>query len=197
MYEQPDYEEIKSLLKSRLSKKRYIHSVNVAQQAKILAKINYFDEDKSYLAGLLHDVCKEIPPKEQEAYVLSSLMDVDEVEKKSRPLWHAIAGAEFIRVHYGIDDEDILNSIRYHTVARAGMSTLEKIIYLADLTSADRSYKDIAQIRKICEKNLDEGMIYALKFSITDSVSKSNTIPQCTIKAYNYYLKTESKYNLL
>ena len=78
MYEQPDYEEIKSLLKTRLSKKRYNHSLNVAQQAKILAKINNFDEDKSYFAGLLHDVCKEIPLTEQETYVLSSSMDIDE-----------------------------------------------------------------------------------------------------------------------
>lgn len=193
MYEQPDSEEIKSLLKSRLSKKRYIHSVNVAQQAKVLAKINNFNEDKSYFAGLLHDVCKEISPQEQETYVLTSSMDIDEVEKNSRPLWHAIAGAEFVREHYRIDDEDILNSIRYHTVARAGMSTLEKIIYLADLTSVDRSYKDVAQIRKICEKNLDEGMLYALKFSIIDSVSKSNTIPKSTFEAYNYYLKEKSK----
>lgn len=193
MIEQPDFEEIKSLLKSRLSNKRYTHSVNVAQQAMILAKINNYDEETSYFAGLLHDVCKEIPPEEQEAYVLSSSMDIDEVEKKSRPLWHAIAGAEFVREHYKIDDENILNSIRYHTVARAGMSTLEKIIYLADLISADRSYKNVAQIRKICEKNLDEGMLYTLKFSITDSVSKSNTIPQSTFEAYNYYLKAESK----
>ena len=188
MYDQSDYEEIKSLLKSRLSKKRYTHSVNVAQQAKILAKINNFDEEKSYFAGLIHDVCKEIPLTEQETYVLSSSMDIDEVEKKSQPLWHAIAGAEFVREHYRINDKDILNSIRYHTVARAGMSILEKIIYLADLTSADRSYKDVAQTRKICEKNLDEGMLYALKFSITDSVSKSNTIPQSTFEAYNSYI---------
>ncbi len=188
MYEQPDYDEIKSLLKSRLSKKRYTHSINVAHQAIVLAKINNFDEDKSYFAGLLHDVCKEIPSEEQEAYVLSSSMDIDEVEKKSRPLWHAIAGAEFVKEHFKITDQDILKSIRYHTVARAGMTILEKIIYLADLTSVDRSYKDIAQTRKICEKNLDEGMLYALKFSITDSVSKSNTIPKSTFEAYNSYI---------
>ncbi len=188
MYEQPYYDEIKSLLKSRLSKKRYTHSINVAHQAIVLAKINNFDEDKSYFAGLLHDVCKEIPSEEQEAYVLSSSMDIDEVEKKSRPLWHAIAGSEFVKEHFKITDQDILKSIRYHTVARVGMSTLEKIIYLADLTSVDRSYKDIAQTRKICEKNLDEGMLYALKFSITDSVSKSNTIPKSTFEAYNSYI---------
>ena len=77
--------------------------------------------------------------------------------------------------------------MRYHTVARAGMSRLEEIIYLADLVSADRTYKDVKRMRKICRNNLEEGMLEALKFQIADCISKGSLIPVSSIEAYNYY----------
>lgn len=189
MYGQADYEELKKLLKEKLSENRYIHSINVAEQAKKLARINNSDEEKAYFSGLMHDVCKEMPFEEQEKYVLSSSIDVDIVEKMSTPLWHAISGAEFLKEHFNIIDKDILNAVRYHTVGRAEMTVLEKIVYLADLTSADRSYKDVEKIRKICENNLDMGMQEALKFSISDCALKGKTIPKSTFEAYNFYLQ--------
>lgn len=189
MYGQADYEELKKLLKEKLSENRYIHSINVAEQAKKLARIKKSDEEKAYFSGLMHDVCKEMPLEEQEKYVLLSSMNVDIVEIESAPLWHAISGAEFLKEHFNIIDKDILNAVRYHTVGRAEMTVLEKIVYLADLTSADRSYKDVEKIRKICENNLDMGMQEALKFSISDCALKGKAIPKSTFEAYNFYLQ--------
>ena len=63
-------EELKSFLKKRLSKKRFIHSLNVADEAYKLAGMYGEDPDKAYLAGLLHDVCKESPTAEQEELML-------------------------------------------------------------------------------------------------------------------------------
>ena len=45
------------------------------------------------------------------------------------------AGAIVAKDEYGIEDEDILNAIRFHTVGRPNMSLLEKIIYIADFIS--------------------------------------------------------------
>ena len=178
----------KEYLKAHLSKKRYNHSLNVAESAVELARLYGEDESKAQIAGLLHDVAKELPIEKQLEYVLNSTLDVDEVETKAHALYHAIAGAEIVKNDFGIDDEDIILAIRYHTVASVDMSRLAAIVYLADLISADRDYKDVKRMRKLAENGLERAMLEALKFSITDSVMKGNTIPLSTLKAYNRFL---------
>lgn len=178
----------KEYLKAHLSKKRYNHSLNVAESAVELAHLYGEDESKAQIAGLLHDVAKELPIEKQLEYVLNSTLDVDEVETKAHALYHAIAGAEIVKNDFGIDDEDIILAIRYHTVASGDMSRLAAIVYLADLISADRDYKDVKRMRKLAENGLERAMLEALKFSITDSVMKGNTIPLSTLKAYNRFL---------
>ena len=175
----------KSYLKDNLSKKRYNHSVNVANAAVQLAERYGENVDKAYLAGLLHDIAKEMPTAEQLELVLGSELSVSEVEKKAPPLYHAIAGAQLVQTLFDIHDAQIIDAIRYHTVACRNMSKLSQIVYLADLISDDRDYKDVKKMRKYSEQSLEKAMFEALKFSIADSAGKGNTIPVSTLEAYN------------
>ena len=145
------------------------------------------------MAGLLHDVAKELPIEKQREYVTKSYLNVDEVEKTSHALFHAVAGAELARLVFGIEDMDVILAIRYHTVAAGDMSRLAAIVYLADLISADRDYKDVKRMRKLAVSGLERAMLEALKFSITDSVTKGNTIPLSTLAAYNRFLSETVK----
>ena len=184
----------KSCLKKRLSKERYHHSICVASEAKALAKENNFDEKKAYLAGLVHDVCKEDGTKKQLELMSRCKTHIDDVERTSKALYHAIAGSVYIEENFKITDNDIQNAVRYHTVAREGMSTLEKIVYLADLVSVDRTYSDVKKYRKLAHKNLDTGMLEALKYSIKSTVNKECEIVKSTLSAYNEYIaKLKSK----
>ena len=184
----------KSCLKKRLSKERYHHSICVASEAKALAKENNFDEKKAYLAGLVHDVCKEDGTKKQLELMSRCKTYIDDVERTSKALYHAIAGSVYIEENFKITDNDIQNAVRYHTVAREGMSTLEKIVYLADLVSVDRTYSDVKKYRKLAHKNLDIGMLEALKYSIKSTVNKECEIVKSTLSAYNEYIaKLKSK----
>lgn len=184
----------KSCLKKRLSKERYHHSICVASEAKALAKENDFDEKKAYLAGLVHDVCKEDSTKKQLELMSRCKTYIDNVERTSKALYHAIAGSVYIEENFKITDNDIQNAVRYHTVAREGMSTLEKIVYLADLVSVDRTYSDVKKYRKLAHKNLDIGMLEALKYSIKSTVNKECEIVKSTLSAYNEYIaKLKSK----
>lgn len=180
----------KAYLKDHLSKKRYTHSVNVANAAVTLAKRYGADTDKAYVAGLLHDVAKELPVDELAKIVEKSSLDVCDIEKKAIPLFHGIAGAELIRTLFDIHDPEIISAIRYHTVACGNMPKLSQIIYLADLISEDRDYKDVKKMRKYSEQSLEKAMLEALKFSIRDSVDKGNTIPVSTLMAYNDFTET-------
>ena len=111
------------------------------------------------------------------------------MELASKKTWHGIAATYYVRDILGITDEDILNSIRFHTVGRADMSKLEKIVYLGDLVSAERSYPDVEKYRKYAMEDLDKGMYKALEWLVPDFVEKGRMIPVSTIEAYNCYLK--------
>ena len=186
-------EDLKEILKERLSKKRYIHSLNVADESRKLAKKWGENQDKAYLAGLLHDICKDIPQADQRVMVEKSKLSVTSVELLTPRLWHAIAGAWYTENILEITDIEIIEAIRYHTVARAGMSRLEEIIYIADLISIDRSYKDVERMRKLAYTSLDKIMLEAVSFSIVDVVNKISKIPSHTFEAYNQYTVVKNK----
>lgn len=189
-------DEKKKYLKEHLSQKRYQHSLNVAAECRRLAEKYGEDPDKAYFAGLLHDVCKELPPDEQRRLAAESGFKVCREELDTRSLWHAVAGAYFVKSVFGVEDIDIINSIRFHTVGRAGMTRLEEIVYLGDLVSADRDYKDVDKMRKLVHSDLDRAMLEAFTFSIKNVVKKGGVLPLCTVEGYNFYkrlLREEKK----
>lgn len=182
-------EEKKKYLKENLSQKRYQHSLNVAAECRKLAEKYGEDPDKAYFAGLLHDICKELPGDEQKSLVIKSGFAVCREELETRSLWHAIAGAYFVKHVFGVEDIDIINSIRFHTVGRAGMSRLEEIVYLGDLISADRTYKDVDKMRKFVYTDVNKAMLEAFRFSIKNVVKKDGMLPLCTVEGYNFYTR--------
>lgn len=182
-----DIEDIIETLKIKLSKKRFTHSMNVADAAVKLAKAHGADPDKAYLAGLVHDICKEIPHEEQLLMAKNCGRDFTPAEALVPPLYHSAAGAYYCENVLGIHDEDILNAVRFHTTGRGGMSRLEEVIFLADLVSAERDYKDVDEMRKLAFEDVDKAMLYALKFQIGDVLKKGSVIPVHSTEAYNRY----------
>ncbi len=181
-------EGIIKILKADLSKKRYIHSKNVAAMSAELAKLYSEDIERAYFAGLVHDIAKELSRDEQFVLAAKCELDVSAIELSSTPLLHAIAGAQLLIEDFDFHDEEILWAVRWHTVAAPNMSRLAEIVYLADLVSEDREYKDVKRYRKYAHTSLEKGMLEALKFSIADSATKGNSIPTSTFEAYNEYI---------
>lgn len=184
-----EYDEYEELIKERLSKKRYTHSMNVAEACYKLAERYGADKKRCYLAGLLHDIMKEDLPERQRQYTVESGMAPDPAEIETPALWHGVAGAYFVREKLGITDEEVLNGIRFHTIGCAKMTLIEKIVYLGDMISEERSYKDVDRFRKICFDDIDKAMSVALIYQIENVCGKCGQIPAYTFEAYNYYLK--------
>ena len=181
-------EDYKALIKGMMGKKRFIHSCNVADMCVRLAEVHGGDIEKAYTAGILHDCRKEAENEIQRQEMLASGYYVDPAELASKSTWHGIAAAYYVRNELGIDDDDICNSIRFHTVARAAMSKLEKIVYLGDLVSAERDFPDVEKYRAYALKDLDDGMYRALKWSVMNLSGSDRKIPVSTIEAFNYYM---------
>ena len=154
-----------------------------------------YEDDKAYFAGLVHDVCKEVPPDELRQQAIDSNLFMTKAELETKALWHAVAGAGFVRDKMNISDNDIINAVRFHTIARAGMSRLEEIVYIGDLISADRNYKDVKRLRKLAYQDIDKTMFEALVFAIESVLEKKGMIPDYTMNAYNQYVYINNKHN--
>lgn len=184
-----EFDEYERLIHERLSKKRSTHSMNVAEACWELADRFGGDKKRCYLAGMLHDIMKEDIPEKQRQMTVDSGMQPDPAEIDTPALWHAVAGAVYVRDKLGVNDEEIITAIRFHTIGCAKLTLLEKIVYLGDMISAERSYKDVERFRKICRADLDKAMSVALSYNITEVCRKCGHIPAYTFQAYNYYLK--------
>lgn len=158
------YEEIKEAVKEHLKEheKRYIHVLGVVEMAEYLAKRYNVDVLKAKVAAILHDYAK------YEDKCLDLLSDEDKLECNKYPfLAHGMLSAKIARDVFNIDDEDIYNSIRNHTVGRKGMSMLEKIIFIADFTEKNRTYDDCIKCRDVLiNKGIDDAIIYSIKKTI-------------------------------
>ena len=180
-----DINYLKSLIKPRMGEYRYIHSVNVSKKAVELAQIYGGDTEKAMIAGMLHDITKETPVDEQLKIITEGGIILDDVEKNSSKLWHPISGSVYIRDTVGITDSDIINAVRFHTTGRAGMSLLEKIIFVADFTGDERNYNGVDIMREKSLRSLEEAMLYGLQFTINDLSKRMMTIHPNALACYN------------
>ncbi len=169
------------------TRERFIHSLNVADMAKKLAERYGEDPKKAYTAGLIHDATKNISGEEQLALISSGGIELSELEKNSPKLWHAVSGSVFAVEKFGIDDADIINAVRYHTTGRAGMSMLEKIIYVADFISAERDYEGVEDIRRTAFESLEKAVYIGADFTVKKLNSLSLPVHPDTQRARQFY----------
>lgn len=177
--------EYKKLLEERLNSKRYNHSLCVADEAVRLAKKYGCNTEKAYLAGLLHDITKNAS-KDEHLHIFDSFgIMLNGVESNAEKLWHAISGAAFVEHVLNISDKEIIDAIRFHTTARANMTLLDKVLYLADFTSRDRDYEDVDEMRRLVDISMEDALKYALSYTIKDLVDNNKALHLDTINAYN------------
>lgn len=174
-------------IRSRLSKHRYQHTLAVARQARKLAVHYGADVDKAVTAAMLHDITKEDSIQNQ----LKMLRDSDIIEESflmHHPgVFHAITGCWVATHVFSTTDPQILDGIRYHTTARAGMSLLEKIVYVADKTSSDRQYQEVVQYRLMSFEDLDRCLFLLIQSNMLWLLGQEQEISIDTFEAYHAY----------
>ncbi len=182
-------DEMKIKLAQALPQKRYLHSLGVCDESVRMAKLFGADESKAYLAGLLHDCAKAMTDDEQLKFCEKHKIELDEITKQCPPVIHAPLGAVMAQTQYGITDTEILNAIRYHTVARRGMSLLEKIVYVADMTEPSRDFSGVEVLRELSQTDIDEAFREAVKQSLIHNLRCGNYIHPNTLESWNDIVK--------
>lgn len=175
----------KLIIPQMTDEKRMVHTYNVANLAGELAKRYGESENDAYLAGLLHDIQKQAP-KEELLFRAERCMGKD-ILKKPIPVLHGYRAADYMTTEMGITDENLLAAVKNHTTGRVGMSNLEKIIYMADMTSAERNYPEKDMLYNLVWQDLDICMETALKESLKWIESKGRVLDTDSLAAYEYF----------
>lgn len=176
LHDPEDLPYLREYIRPLMTDYRYRHSLGVEKQAAHMAGIYGADVRRASLAGILHDVCKDMPKGALLQNILESGI-INGIDFEASPqLIHGYAGALYLQSHMGIHDPEIIDAVRYHTTARAGMSLLETIVYLADLTSEDREYGDVMEMRRLCEEDLRGAMVRALTHTVGELARKNKPI---------------------
>ena len=188
MVSKMNYSEMVSELTKRLSSKRLQHSIGVSEIAEELAIPFHCDTEKAKIAGLLHDLAREVPANELLPRTRAFGIVVSDIEQAEPILLHSILGSRLAQIEFGINDEEVLQASILHTTGGQSMTVLDKIIYLADLIEPNRSFKGINEIREVAQKDLDQALLAALDQSIDYLIKRCGLIHPATIAARNEIL---------
>ena len=183
-YQPMNLKQAKELVRGRLSDKRYEHTLNVKKMAGKLAKIYGEDEERAALAALLHDSAKEISKDEMREILRAYPQYAEGGEERPAPVWHGVCAAILARTQWGVTDEAVLSAIACHTAGKPGMTRLDKILYLADMTSAERDWPGVEKLRKLEKKDLDAAMLAALKQTNDFVLSQGKPLDPMSKAAY-------------
>ncbi|MEG2353689.1 MAG: bis(5'-nucleosyl)-tetraphosphatase (symmetrical) YqeK [Clostridium sp.] len=181
-------EEIKSYLKSNLNDHRFNHCIGVYETCKKLAHYYGADEEKSALAGLVHDCAKHMRADKMIALLESHGEEITLEVKNNIQVMHGYAGAYLAEEIFEISDEDILNAVKYHVTGRENMSLLEKIVFIADYIEPGRDFLGVEEARVLAYEDLDKALLYALDNTINNVVKSGYFLYTKTIDARNYLI---------
>ena len=178
--------EIVAKEKSNMTEDRFEHCIGVSRTAKRLAELNQYDADKAALAGFIHDYAKQVSVEEYREVIKTKGFDQD-LLNWNRSIWHGIVGTYFIQRDLKITDTEILTAVRRHTTADVEMTTLDKIVFMADYIEPGRSFPGVEEARKITYANIDKGVGYQLAHTLEFLIEKRNKIYPRTLDAYNVW----------
>lgn len=132
------FEKVRAEAERALSAERFAHSVRVAETAAEICRGHGIPEGLGLLAGIGHDICKEIPLDEMRRLALSDGRGETALESARPSLMHGRAAAARLRRDFGVSDADVLDAVSFHTFGAVGLCDLGKVIFVADKVEPGR-----------------------------------------------------------
>lgn len=186
-------EEMLHSVRQQLTEERYRHTLGVVDCAVNLAEQYGADPRQAEVAAIFHDYAKYRDKEEMKNIILQQASIPNDLLVYHHELWHAPVGAYLVEREVGITDKGILDAIRYHTTGRAGMSTLEKVVCLADYIEPGRNFPGVEKIRTLSLDSLDQALTVALYNTIQFLEKQGQNVYPLTIEAYQYLAEELAK----
>ena len=151
-----------------------------------LAEVYGVPQEQARIAAILHDVAKYADRDWMRSLIEKENMDPLLLDYHHE-LWHAPVGAYLAAYEFGVEDQEILDAIRYHTTGRATMSDLEKIVYIADMIEPSRKFPGVERLRAMRNDGLDRLMEASIRQSIEFLSSKNQPVYPDSLKCLAHF----------
>ncbi len=185
---QYDFIKLQHRLKKELDEDRYQHTLGVMFTAASLAMCYGEDIEKAECAGLLHDCAKCIPNDKKIRMCEEHGIEISSTERKAQYLLHSKLGAYLAKAQYGVEDEEILSAIRWHTTGRPNMSRLEKIIFIADYIEPRRNKAShLDEVRRMAFQDLNQTVLRILEDTLHYLDKGKGDVDEMSRSAFRYY----------
>ncbi|WP_003542246.1 bis(5'-nucleosyl)-tetraphosphatase (symmetrical) YqeK [Desulfotomaculum nigrificans] len=179
---------IKDTLSLSMPPERFNHSLGVAETAVKLAHKYGADPQKAWLAGILHDIARDLSDSEMLNRAQKANLQVSEYGFAMPLLLHGPVGAVMAREQFQITDPEIINAIALHTVGSEYMALLDKILFVADKIEPNRRFSGVEEIRKQADTDLDLALISCFDEGIRYTLKLGYLLHPTSVKARNAIL---------
>lgn len=182
----PDWTELEIELRSRLKAGSFDHSRRTGETAARLAEIHGVDKRKTGIAGLVHDVARDLTGVELVERARSFGFTIHPIEAAKPYLLHAAVGAKIAALELGIDDNEILDAVAKHTFGDTYMNKLDRIVYLADVIEPGRTRPGLDEIRRLAQIDIDEAFLAAYQAQLIAIIARGGYLHPRTLTVWNH-----------
>lgn len=175
--------EIEKRVKAQLTESRYQHTLRVRDTARELCELLGYNSKKAELAALVHDYAKCMKKEDLQQKIKDCLPP--DLLNYHHELWHGPVGSILIQDDFNITDEDIVNSVKYHTTGREGMSTLEKIVFVSDYIEPARDFPLLDEVRVVVKEDLTKAAFLVSRNTLSYLIKNNALVYPLSVHAYN------------
>lgn len=184
-YKNLPLERLEQVVISLLKRKRINHVLGCRDTAAELARHWGADVTDAARAGLLHDVTKALDGPLQLTICSEYGTILDDFSAENPKTLHALTGSLVARDVFG-ENEAVISAIRSHTTGKAGMNTLEKIIYVADYMEPNRDFPGVEELRRLAFADFDAALKLGLETTLAHLHAQGAEISPATREALDY-----------
>ena len=151
--------EILNFLSNHVSKPRLEHCLRVEETALTFAPRFNVNPDLVVPAALLHDLCREYKPDLLLKLAINFGIVIDDIEYEEPLLLHGFVAASLAREELKILEPTVLEAISFHITGAAGVSSLAKLIFIADFIEPGRTHEPARILKRTSPGDQSGGII--------------------------------------
>ena len=166
------------------------HILRVEAESLALVTRHRVDEQRAAVAALGHDLVRHLKGPDLLAMASQYGLTPDPVEQRSPILVHGPVAARILERDYGFDDPEVLMGIDCHTTARAGMTPLEQVLFVADKVESHKLAREaeLAEVKSLAFDNLSAAVLCYLDFNLEKSIRRGWQVHPRSLEARNELL---------
>jgi predicted HD superfamily hydrolase involved in NAD metabolism len=163
------------------------HVVRVVDEAVRLADVHGVDREAARIAALGHDILRAHSPERLLSIAEEQAYAADGADRQEPILLHGPLAVAILREQYKVLDADVLGAVAAHTTARAGMTRLQKLVFIADKIEPHKmgGRPAVMRVADLAESDLDAAMRAYLDYQVTSAVERGWVLHPNTIAARN------------